>query len=309
MGIKMYSKRIKKGHTKEIARLITLIEDNSPIVEKELEYLYDNTGNAHIVGITGAPGSGKSSLINQLTEKYRKDEEKVGIICVDPTSPYTGGSLLGDRIRMNSHFLDKGVFIRSMATRGHLGGLSNAVYNAVKVLDAAGYNPIFIETVGVGQAEVEIAEVADTSVVVLTRDCGDAIQIMKAGIMEIADIFVVNKFDKEGADNIVRNIKDMLSFIKEGRKPTIYKTIATNGSGVTELRKGIKNHLTYLKENELFEGRRKRRIRSEIIGLLHGGIEKLISQKLTTDVVEKIYRKEMNPYIFVRELLGKYKDL
>ncbi len=302
-----YAPDVKEGKKLAIARLITLIENDDPSVEHELEELYDCIGDAHIIGVTGAPGSGKSTLVNKLAAECRKLDKKVGIISVDPTSPYTGGALLGDRVRMHSLYLDEGVFIRSMATRGSLGGLANATYDAVKVLDAAGYDYIFIETVGVGQSEVEIANVADTTLVLLTPGYGDGVQAMKAGLMEIADIFVVNKSDREGADKVVRDIEYMLGFTDEENKPGICKTSAQSGDGIPELREEIDAHMDYLLDEGLLEERRKRRIEHELVSHLTSEVQGIISKKVTPDVIDKIHKGELNPYSFVRKTLKKYR--
>lgn len=302
-----YASKVKQGDKLSIARLITLIENNSPEAEAELEELYGSLGEAHIIGITGAPGSGKSSLVNELAKEYRHQGKTVGIISIDPTSPYSGGAFLGDRIRMRDHHNDDGVFIRSMATRGRLGGIANATYNAAKVLDAAGYDIIFIETVGVGQSEVEIANIADTTLVLLTAEHGDAIQTMKAGIMEIADIFVVNKCDKAGVEETVRDIHQMLELSGEEKQPPIHKTIATQGTGVAELRGEIDAHAQYLKDEGLLEKRRKRRLEHELMGLLTTEMREVLSKKVTPEVIESIHKGELNPYAFVRKVLKKYK--
>lgn len=303
----MYAPKVKEGDILSIARLITIVENNSPEAEYELEELYDSLGEAHIIGVTGAPGSGKSSLVNELTKEYRREGKTVGIISVDPTSPYSGGAFLGDRIRMKDHHQDKGVFIRSMATRGHLGGIANATYNAAKVLDAAGYDIIFIETVGVGQSEVEVANIADTTVVLLTAEHGDAIQTMKAGVMEISDIFVVNKCDKSGVENTIRDINQMLLLSGEEKQPEICKTIATQGEGVAELREEIDAHFQYLKDEGLLETRRKRRLEHELMALLTTEVQHVLSEKITPEIVDEIYDGEKNPHTFAREVLGTYR--
>ncbi len=305
--IKMHYEKVMAGDIKGIAELISLIEDNSPKVEKELEALRGSFGTAHIIGITGSPGSGKSTLAAKLTLEYRKYGNKVGILAIDPTSPFGGGALLGDRIRMRELFLDSKVYIRSMATRGRLGGLSNATYNSARVLEAAGYNPIFIETVGVGQAEVDIVNLADTTLVVLTPGYGDEVQTIKAGIMEIADVFVVNKADKDGTNSLVMSIESMLDSVK-GRKPMVYKTIAIENDGIEELKNGIAKHLDYLKENNLLDKTRKMRLKKELVGLLSYYFEEFFSKEITEDIVERVYAGELSPSKVIKWLLERYKN-
>ena len=302
-----YATGVKEGKKSSIARLITLIENRAQEAEQELAELYSSLGGAHVVGITGAPGSGKSSLVSRLAADYRKQGKRVGIILIDPTSPYTGGAILGDRVRMMDLTMDEGVFIRSMASRGHLGGIASATYDAVKVLDAAGYGIIFVETVGVGQSEVDIADIADTTVVLLTPGYGDGMQAMKAGIMEIADIFVVNKADLDGADRVAGEIEQMLGFAEQERKPAICKTSATTGSGIPGLREDIDAHLEYLVEEGLLEGRRKRRIGHELLSLLTGGMQALLLEEITPDIIDRIHAGTLDPYSFAREVLEKHR--
>lgn len=232
------SDRVLAGDPRALARAISLIEDDSPEGVALVGAVYQRTGHAYLVGVTGPPGAGKSTLVNVLTSELRARRQSVGVIAVDPTSPYTGGAVLGDRLRMQQHAADAGVFVRSMATRGHLGGLARATADAALVLDAAGKDVVIIETVGVGQDEVEIARTADVSIVTLIPGAGDDVQALKAGIMEIADIFVVNKADREGADRVASAIEGMLALAPAGRDawvPPIVKTIATQGQGVPEL--------------------------------------------------------------------------
>src|ERR1041385_7393913 len=244
--------RIRSGEVRALARAISTIEDNRPESRELLKALFTYTGQARVIGLTGAPGAGKSTLVDQLAREYRKQERTAGIIAVDPTSPYTGGAILGDRIRMQAHHADPGIFIRSMATRGHLGGLARATTDVATVLDAAGKDVILIETVGVGQDEVDIVRLADITVVILVPGMGDDVQTIKAGIMEIADIFVINKSDREGAERVEREIRALqtLAARQDGWTPPIVKTVATDATGVQELAMAIAGYEEFLqKEN------------------------------------------------------------
>ena len=257
-------RRALSGDRRSIARLITLVEDGGGDLGWVMEELHPHTGSAYTIGITGAPGSGKSTLTEKLVARARKDGCSVGVLAVDPSSPFTGGALLGDRVRMQGHATDPDVFIRSMATRGHLGGISLATPEAVRVLDAVGKDIVVIETVGVGQAEVEIADACDTAVVVVNPGWGDAVQVAKAGLMEIADVFVVNKADRQGAKDTVRELRAMLELSEAPWKPEIVMSVATKGDGIDELWGALHRHRDYQQDSGLLAVRRRRRIAGEI---------------------------------------------
>jgi len=229
--------RIRSGDVRSLAQAISAIEDSTPESSGLLKALFPYSGRARVIGLTGAPGSGKSTLVDQLAREYRKQHKTIGIIAVDPTSPYTGGAILGDRIRMQTHHADSGIYIRSMATRGFLGGLARTTADVAMVLDAAGKDLVVVETVGVGQDEIDIVRLADVTIVLLVPGMGDDVQTIKAGIMEIADIFVINKSDREGAERVEREIRAMqtLATRKDGWTPPIIKTVASEGKGIAEL--------------------------------------------------------------------------
>src|SRR5262252_3382828 len=244
---------LRSGNTRTLARAISTVENRVPGWSDLLKGLFPRTGQARIIGLTGSPGAGKSTLVDQLAKLYRKQNRTVGIIAVDPTSPYTGGAILGDRIRMQDHFADAGIYIRSMATRGSLGGLARTTADVASVLDASGRNVILIETVGVGQDEVDIVRLADITVVILVPGMGDDVQTIKAGIMEIADIFVINKSDREGAERVEREIRALqsLAIRKDGWTPPIVKAVASEGKGIEELGAAAIEYEAYLKKENL----------------------------------------------------------
>ena len=260
-------RRGRDGDARAVARLISLVEDASPALREVSERLVEHTGNARVLGITGAPGVGKSTSTSALVTAMRATGRRVGVLAVDPSSPFSGGALLGDRVRMQDHAVDKGVYIRSMASRGHLGGLSWATPQAVRVLDAAGCDLVLVETVGVGQSEVDVAGLADTTLVLLAPGMGDGIQAAKAGILEIGDVYVVNKADRDGATQLARDLRGMLALAQRADgawRPPIVKTVAVKGDGLDALVEAIDRHHDWAEESGELAGRRLRRARDEI---------------------------------------------
>lgn len=259
--------RAREGSAGAVARLISLVEDASPALREVMAQLRGHGGRAHVVGITGSPGVGKSTSTNALVSALRRQGRRVGVLAIDPSSPFSGGALLGDRIRMQEHALDPGVYIRSMGSRGHLGGLAWSTPQAVRVLDAAGCDVVIVETVGVGQSEVEIAGLADTTLVLLAPGMGDGIQAAKAGILEIGDLYVVNKADRDGADRVRRDLRTMLAMAQragDAWRPPIIKTVAERGEGAEEVVAEIDRHAAWLSESGELDRRRRARARREV---------------------------------------------
>ena len=298
------------GDMRALARLISLVEDEVPSARAALAILYPRTGRAHLVGVTGAPGTGKSTLVNEMAKVYRRRGLTVGIVAVDPTSPFSGGAILGDRVRMRELAGDPGIFIRSMATRGSLGGLARATSDVVKLLDAAGFDRVLIETVGAGQAEVDIAKTAHTTIVVETPGLGDDIQAIKAGILEIADVFAVNKADREGADSAVTALEMMLDIngTEPGQwRPPIVKTVAVRGDGVPELVDRVEAHYEHLRQSGLLAHKEEGRVRDELLALVqHELTEALLASLQPGELdewVRRVARRETDPYAAARALV------
>lgn len=303
------AERVLQGDRVAAARLITLAEDRDPAARAALEEIFPHTGGAHVVGITGPPGSGKSTLVDALIDHHRTAGRTVGVVAVDPTSPFTGGAFLGDRIRMTSRATDPEVFIRSMGSRGALGGLSRGVNDAVKVLDALGKDVVLVETVGVGQDEVDVVRTADTVVVVTVPGLGDDIQHIKAGLMEIGDLFVVNKADHEEADRTIAELESWLSMVEgeDGWHPPVLAAVATEGEGVPEVAAAIDDHRAWLGEHGRLEARRREQAEAELLDILRRRITSYVldEERLRgrfRDLADRIAAREVDPYTAAEEI-------
>jgi len=307
------SEKVLQGDIRSTARLMRLVDDDFTVAIEEMKKLYKHTGKARIIGITGSPGAGKSTLVNQIIRNYREKGRKVGVVAIDPTSPFSGGAILGDRVRMDRHFEDENVFIRSIATRGHLGGLSKSTGEMIRVLEAWGADPVIVETVGVGQAEVDVVKMAQTSIVVMVPGQGDEVQAIKAGIMEIADIFVVNKSDKQGADRTVNDINMVLDLAmplgEDPWRPKVLKAVAYRNEGIDEITDAVSQHKQWLIRNDKMVGRQRLRAELQFFALLYDKFKHATTNLLNSDIFndweEKLVNHQFDPYSLAEELENK----
>jgi len=310
--VQHWADQVRSGHIRALSRAISAVENHSPESEPLLRALFPHTGAAHVVGVTGAPGTGKSTLVDRLATHYRRAGQPVGIIAVDPSSPYTGGAILGDRIRMQGHATDDGIFIRSMATRGFLGGLARTTADVALIMDAAGKRQLIIETVGVGQDEVDIMGLADCTLVVLVPGLGDEVQAIKAGIMEIADIFVLNKSDREGTDRFEQQLKAMLSIVPErgGWRPPVVRTVATENKGIADVAAHIQQFRKHVEQSGQLQARHVANWKRRLLGLLEARfLDRVIAQGLGETGLEataaEVAARRRDPYETVNEILAR----
>jgi len=308
--IEQWVDQLRAGDPRALARAISTVENRTAGWSELLKALFPHSGQARILGLTGPPGAGKSTLVDQLAHHYRKEKRTVGIIAVDPTSPYTGGAILGDRIRMQEHFSDPGIYIRSMATRGSLGGLARTTADVATVLDASGRDLVMIETVGVGQDEVDIVRLADITIVILVPGMGDDVQTIKAGIMEIADIFVINKCDRDGAERVEREIRALQSLAVRSDQwtPPIVKTIASQGAGIAELAVAIRDYETYLQKENLAVTRKVENWQNRLLEMLRDALLERAQQQLGNGTVARhaaeVAEHKRDPYSLVEEIVN-----
>jgi LAO/AO transport system kinase len=314
LDISSWIESLRSGDVRTLARAISVVENRAPGWSDLLKALFPHSGRARVIGLTGAPGAGKSTLVDQLARSYRKQEQSVGIIAVDPTSPYTGGAILGDRIRMQEHFADTGIYIRSMATRGSLGGLARTTADVTTVLDASGRDVILIETVGVGQDEVDIVRLADITVVILVPGMGDDVQTIKAGIMEIADIFVINKSDRDGAERVEREIRALqsLALRHDGWTPPIVKTVASDGTGVSDLAAAIADYEEYLQKENLALKKSVENWQERLVEMLRDVMFEKARAQLgdgtLTRLAAEVAEHKRDPYTLVEEIAAGTKN-
>jgi len=304
--------RIRAGELRALARAISTVEDRTPESTELLKALFPYSGNSLLLGLTGSPGAGKSTLVDQVAREYRKQGKTIGIVAVDPTSPFSGGAILGDRIRMQSHYADKGIYIRSMATRGSLGGLASTTADVATVLDASGRDLVMIETVGVGQDEVDIVRLADVTIVVLVPGMGDDVQTIKAGIMEIADIFVINKSDRDGAERVEREVRAMqsLAMRKDNWTPPIVKTVASEGTGIKELLSAIEKYREHLQQSGRAQARRIENWRGRIAEMLRDALfQRVLSYYLSEGEANRfaaeVAEHKRDPYSLVEKIVDE----
>src|SRR5579864_1274390 len=312
-SIQTWVQRVRDGDPRALARAITTIENGSVESGALLRQLFPYSGKAHVIGITGPPGAGKSTLVDHVAREYRRQEHTVGVVAVDPTSPFSGGAILGDRIRMLAHHADAGIFIRSMATRGFLGGLARATTDVVTAMDASGKDMVLIETVGVGQDEVDVVRLADVTVLILVPGMGDDVQSIKAGIMEIADVFVINKSDREGADRVEREIRAMqsLAMRQDHWTPPIVRTVATEGKGIPELTAAIMNYENFLQQKNLLLKKKISNWRERLVEMLRDALldrllNESLSQKELSRLAAEVAEHHRDPYSLVDDLVGKF---